>query len=149
MDNIVLASTYRLTAANFRLSAEVLYEKFLERGETLPNNIRAIPFYFLVSHAAELLLKCALLKRGISQAQLKQYELGHNLDSLLKCLMDLGVSISPEAVALVTRLSTDHKKHALRYTALLDDGEPTFTPEPVDLFKVLDELLMAGRTSRA
>lgn len=43
------------------------------------------------------------------------------------------------------RLNHQHEKHALRYTVFVDDGEPTFTPEPEDLFSMLEELMMAGR----
>jgi hypothetical protein len=145
MDNVVLASTYRLTAANFRMSAEVLFHDFQKRGEALRRNVRAIPFYYLVSHAVELLLKCALLKRGESADGLKKYPLGHSLDAQLKKLRHLGVPISDSAVSVIHALSRQHERHNLRYTALLDDGEATFTPEPSVLFGLLDELLLAGR----
>jgi hypothetical protein len=95
MDNVVLASTYRLTAVNFRLSAQVLFEKFKSQGEPLPGNIRAIPFYFLISHAIELLLKCALLKRGRPPSDLKNFALRHNLKGLIQEVINLGRVISP------------------------------------------------------
>jgi hypothetical protein len=81
MDNIVLASTYRLTATHFRMSADILPHDFEKRGEALPKNIRAIPFYYLISHAIELLLKCALLKRGRSADDLKKYPVTHQSES--------------------------------------------------------------------
>jgi hypothetical protein len=94
MDNIVLASTYRLTATHFRMSADILPHDFEKRGEALPKNIRAIPFYYLISHAIELLLKCALLKRGRSADDLKKYPVTHSLNLLLQKLIELGVPLS-------------------------------------------------------
>jgi len=147
MDNVVLASTYRSTATIFRMSAAVLLRDFQERGEALPRNIRAIPFYYLISHAIELLLKCALLKRGQSADDLKKYPVRHSLDALLQKLGQLGVPLSDGAIRIIGALSRQHEKHNLRYTVLLDDGEFTFTPEPSELFDLLDELLLAGRVS--
>jgi hypothetical protein len=145
MDNVVLASTYRSTATIFRMSAAVLVRDFQARGESLPRNVRAIPFYFLISHAIELLLKCALLKRGQSADDLKKFPIRHNLDALLQKLRQLGVPLSDGTIRILGALSRQHEKHNLRYTALLDDGEVTFTPEPSELFDLLDELLLAGR----
>jgi hypothetical protein len=147
MDNVVLASTYRSTATIFRMSAVVLVRDFQERGEALPRNIRAIPFYYLISHAIELLLKCALLKRGQSADDLKRYPVRHSLDALLQKLRQLGMPLSDGAIRIIGALSRQHEKHNLRYTVLLDDGEFTFTPELSELFALLDELLLAGRVS--
>lgn len=148
MDNVVLASTYRSTATIFRMSAKVLLEDFQKKGEAVPGNIRAIPFYYLISHAIELLLKCALLKWGQPADDLKKYPVRHSLNALLQKLRQLGVPLSDSAVSLISALSGQHEKHNLRYTVLLDDGEVTFTPEPSELFNLLDELLLAGRVSR-
>lgn len=147
MDNVVLASTYRLTATNFRMSAEILFREFQKRGEAMPRNVRAIPFYYLISHAIELLLKCALLKRGEPADGLKKYPTGHSLNALLQRLQQMDVPVSDAAANLITALGRQHETHALRYTALLDDGKVTFTPEPSALFELLDELLLAGRIS--
>ena len=146
MDNVVLASTYRLTATNFRMSAEILLQDFQRRDEPLTGNIRAIPFYYLVSHAAELLLKCALLKRGLPIEDLKKYPMRHSLIALLEKLRQFG-PLSDKTISVISALSRQHEKHDLRYTALLDDGVITFTPEPSVLFDVLDDLLLAGGVS--
>lgn len=82
-DNTPLASAFRMQATIFRMSAEVLYKDFEAKGERLPNNFRAIPFYYLATHAAELLLKCALLKRGITVSTLKKSNIRHDLIALL------------------------------------------------------------------
>ena len=66
-DNIYLASIYRVTAVNFWESAKTLSASIECRDDGTPAKITAIPFYFLISHAAELLLKSALLKRGFEE----------------------------------------------------------------------------------
>jgi hypothetical protein len=144
-DNVELVSVYRLTATSFRMSAELLERSFGEKAEEMPHNYRSMPFYYLTSHASELLLKAALLKRGIAPQQLRKTALRHDLQALLKELESQEVSISPSSKAIVIGLSRQHKEHDLRYTALLDDGKPTYTPEPVDVYNMLDELLMATR----
>lgn len=145
MDTTELASIYRLTATIYRMGAVVLSDDFERKGEVVARNRRAIPFYYLVSHSIELFLKCALLKRGHSPKELKKHPVGHGLDGLLDKLQELDVPVSEKANRLIRALSPQHKKHAFRYTALLDDGDMVFTPEPSDLFAVLDELLLIGR----
>jgi hypothetical protein len=147
--NVELASVYRLTATSFRMSAELLEEGFSENGEPMPRNIRSTPFYFLVSHACELLLKAALLKRGVTPAQLRKPALRHDLGSLLATLESQGIRVSPESTAIITLLSRQHKEHDLRYDALLDDGKPTYTPEPANVYAMLDELVMATRIGQS
>jgi hypothetical protein len=88
-----------------------------------------------------------LLKRGEPADGLKKYPIGHSLDALLQKLGQMGVPVSDDAANVIKALSWQHEKHDLRYTALLDDGEVTFTPEPSALFDLLDELLLAGRIS--
>jgi hypothetical protein len=144
-DNIALASVYRQTATSFRMSAELLEKSFGEKAEGMPYNYRSMPFYYLVSHASELLLKAALLKRGVAPQQLRKVALRHDLRALLEELESQEVGVSPSSRAIVLGLSRQHKEHDLRYTALLDDGKPTYTPEPKDVYRMLDDLLMATR----
>jgi hypothetical protein len=146
-DAVELASIYRLTATNFRMSAEVLAAHFRNQDKALPGNRLAIPFYYLISHAMELLLKCALLKRGLTEVDLRKYPVRHGLGDLLQKVKELGVPVSENASKVILALSPQHEEHRLRYSAMLDDGKTTFTPEPDVLFETLDELLMAGRIS--
>jgi hypothetical protein len=143
--NIELASIYRMTATSFRLSGEVIQTSFSEKAEEMPQNYRSIPFYYLISHARELLLKSALLKRGFTSDRLRKSDLRHNLRSLLESLESQGVKMSPDSTAIIRGLSSQHKDHELRYTALLDNGKPTYTPEPSDVYSMLDELTLATR----
>jgi hypothetical protein len=66
-DSIYMESIYRLTGMNFWQSAKQLSEKIEVDDRGVPTKLTALPFYFLVSHATELLLKSALLKRGFSE----------------------------------------------------------------------------------
>jgi hypothetical protein len=146
-DNIELVSAYRLNGANFRASAEVLANTLDLDLEGRPTQLTAIPLYFLASHAAELFLKAALLKRGFDDSDLKKYDVRHNLDSLLFELQQKGVSVTNETVAMLKGMSPQHNKHGLRYTVLLDDGQRTYWPPLSLVFSMLDELLLLTRIS--
>ena len=144
-DPVYLSILYRLTGTNFRLAAEILHDNMELRDDGVPAKLTAIPFYYLVSHAVELLLKSALLKRGSVESETKK--LSHNLRSLLQAVRDKGVVVTPETIALIEGLHPQHQTHALRYDALLDDGKPSYLPPPASLFVMLDELLMLTRIS--
>ena len=141
-DNIYLSSIYRITAVNFWESAKTLSLTLELKSDGTPAKVTAIPFYFLISHAVELLLKSALLKRGFKEGDLKKYDFRHNLDALLKELQTQGVSVTPDTVSLINGLHSQHQNHALRYTALVDDGQKTYMPPPSLVFSMLDELLL-------
>jgi hypothetical protein len=144
-DPIYLASIYRLTAVNFWKSAKIVSASLETNSYGTPAEVTAIPFYFLVSHAAELLLKSALLKRGFEEDDLKKFDYRHNLDALLEALRKQGVSVTPDTVRLISGLHSQHQNHALRYTALVDDGQKTYMPPPPLVFSMLEELLLLTR----
>ena len=146
-DPIVLASVYRLTAVNFRLAAQAVSSTLELRSDGRPAKVTGIPFYFLASHAAELFLKSALLKRGMGSGELKQFDYRHNLRGLIDAVRDKGVRITSETLDMIDGLHSQHHTHALRYTSLLDDGQATFMPPPPLVFAMLDELLMLTRIS--
>ncbi len=145
-DPIYLASIYRLTAVNFWESAKIVSASLETKRDGTPAKVTAIPFYFLVSHAAELLIKSALLKRGFPEGDLKHFAYRHNLDALLEELRRFGVSVTPDTIDLIRGLHSQHHSHALRYTALVDDGQKTYmAPFPL-VFSMLEELLLLTRT---
>lgn len=145
-DNIHLATVYLLGAVNFRESAKTLSENLILNSNGTPSNLTAIPFYFLISHAAELLLKSALLKRGFNQQNLKKHDFRHSLNALLEELQKYGVSITPDTVAMINGLHSQHQNHALRYDALIND-QKMFLPPPPLVFLMLDELYSLTRIS--
>jgi HEPN domain-containing protein len=146
-NNIALASYHRMIAVVFWESAKMLNESFEARGQRVVGNRMAVPFYYLACHAAEMLLKCALLKRNVIPAELKKQDVRHSLGELLKLIEKKGVPISERATQLVASLDGQHKDHALRYLFLMEDSEPVFTPPAEDIFSLLEELLTAGRIS--
>jgi hypothetical protein len=146
-DPIYLASIYRLTAVNFWESAKILSASFATKSDGTPAKLTAIPFYFLVSHAAELLLKAALLKRGFPEGDLKKFDYRHNLDALVEELQKRGVSITSDTLQVIGHLHSQHQTHALRYTALVDDGQKTYMPPTPIVFSMLEELLLLTRIS--
>lgn len=142
-DPIYWASVYRMTAVNFRLSAEALHPSLELRDDGSPAKLTAIPFYFLVSQAIELFLKSALLKRGYVPADLRRFDNKHNLRALLELLKKKGLPVSAEATSIIEGLSPQHAHHLLRYHFLINP----FMPPPTNLWPVLDELLMLTRVS--
>jgi len=146
-DPTELAVVYYLTAVNFWESAKILSASMETNSDGTPAGITAIPFYFLVSHATELLLKSALLKRGFVEGDLKKFDYRHNLVALLEELQKKGLSITSDTIHLIHGLHFQHQKHALRYTALLDDGHRTYMPPPQLAFSILEELLLLTRIS--
>jgi len=144
-ENIPVAVAYYLNGANFRASAEKLMAglEFDDTGR--PATLMAIPLYFLASHAAELFLKAALLKRGTSMSELRGFEYRHNLSALMELLLRKGVSISSDSIAVITGLSAQHADHSLRYAVLVDDGKSTYWPPCASVFEALDELLLLTR----
>ncbi len=146
-DTNYLASIYRLTAVNFWESAKTVSATLELNSDGTPVKATAIPFYFLISHAAELLLKSALLKRGFKEEDLKKYDYRHNLDALLEELQTQGVAVTSDTVSLIHGLHSQHQNHALRYTALVDDGQKTYMPPVHVVFSMLEELLLLTRNS--
>jgi len=142
-DPIYWASVYRMTAVNFRLSAEALLPSLELRNDGSPARLTAIPFYFLVSQSLELFLKSALLKRGYVPADLKRFDYRHNLKAMLELLKNKGLPVSPEATSIIEGLSAQHAHHLLRYHFLINP----FMPPPMSLWPVLDELLLLTRIS--
>lgn len=141
IDSVALASAYRLQAVNFRLSAEKLSATMETKKDGTPARLTAIPFYFLVSHSAELLLKSALLKRGFTESDLKRYNYRHNLNSLLAALQKKGVSVTLNTVNLINGLHSQHQLHIFRYNAIVSIRQKLYLPPAPLLFAMLDELL--------
>lgn len=139
-DNTALALAYRLNGVNFRMSAEKLTEGLDTDDSGRPTKLAAVPLYYLASHAAELLLKAALLKRGFDEPTLRK-NYGHNLTALLNELEKKNVPVTTDTVAVVHGLSEQHREHQLRYTVLVDDGKKTYWPPFALVFAALDELL--------
>ena len=142
-DPIYWATVYRLAAVNFRLSAEKLLPTIELRDDGTSSKLTAIPFYFLISHAIELLLKSILLKRGYEPSDLRRFHTRHNLDALLKLVENKGLPMTDESRQLIVGLSNQHKEHLLRYHLLINP----FMPDPNKFWPLLDELLSLTRIS--
>lgn len=140
-DNIVLAGEYILTGTSFWKSAEILNEHRVRHKRA--NMTTVPPFYYLVSHAAELFLKSALLKRGVLPANLKKPNIRHNLLGLLELLENYGSPISVLTKRVVGLLGELHKDHYMRYRFIVRCGAYKLPPE--EIYKALQELLMSSR----
>jgi hypothetical protein len=147
VDPIQLIVAYRLNGANFRASAEKLAHdtEVDERG--CPTKLTAVPAFYLASHAAELYLKAALLKRDMSDSELRRSGVRHNLSALLDLLLSKNVQMTSQTMEVIRGLSRQHNDHALRYTVLVDYGKKTYWPPFTIVFSSLDELLLLTRTT--
>ncbi|MGQ0542939.1 MAG: hypothetical protein ACT4O9_13960 [Blastocatellia bacterium] len=146
-DFVPLAVAYYMNGVNFKMSAKTLADDIEIGDDGRPAKITAIPLYFLVSHAAELFLKSALLKRGFDEAKLKKFDYRHNLSALLSEIQTRGLPVTDNTVAVAQGLSKQHQAHQLRYTVLVDDGTKTYWPPLPMVFASLDELLLLCRIS--
>ena len=146
-DETYMASIYRMHATLFRDSAARLSATFDTPPSVSPRSRFAIPFYFLVSHAMELLLKSALLKRGVDESALRNQGVRHNLGALMALLEAKGLTFTNQAATVLRAMSDQHENHALRYSALVDDGKATHMPPPAVIEDTLDELLLLTRIS--
>ena len=149
LGSIPLASVYRLNGANFRASAEKLARDIDVDERGCPKKLTAIPMFYLASHAAELYLKAALLKRGVTDTELRKSNIRHNLTGLMDLLLSQNVRVTPQTVKIIKGLSEQHREHALRYSVLLDasHGKKTYWPPITKVFTSLDELLLLTRTT--
>ena len=146
-ENTPLAIAYYLNGLNFQSSAELLAKDLELDDRGTPKKVTAVPFFFLMSHAIELYLKAALLKRGFQEAQLKKFDYRHNLGELLSQLKDKGVVVTPETSSVIGGLHEQHKSHALRYTVLSDNGNKTYWPPIHLVIEAAKELFLLTRIS--
>lgn len=144
-DFVADAAYYRMTAITYWECAKLLERGFADKGQKISGNRMAVPYYLLVSHCMELLLKCALMKRGLEPAKLKRFELRHDLNELLSELLGLGVPVTESTQHLVFVMSEQHKKHIFRYSVFFEGEDAVYVPEPDQIYAVLEELLMTGR----
>lgn len=147
IDDKSVAIAYYMNGVLFQMSAKTLCKEIEVNEKNIPKKYTGVPFYYLCSHAAELFLKAALLKRGFKQADLKKYDYRHNLGALLKELKNKGLVITKNTELAIEALDKQHKKHILRYTVLLDDGEGALFPPLCCCLEMLDELLSLTRIS--
>jgi hypothetical protein len=118
-DNIPLAVSFYSSGQNFWICAKKLEKSIkLDKDKVPLKPLLAVPYYFLVSHSAELFLKAALLKRGVSVHELKKADIRHNLYNLLQKLKSKGLVISERTELVVKDLDEQHRTHTLRYLNL-------------------------------
>jgi hypothetical protein len=146
-DNIPVAVACYLNGSIFRKSAQQLMEGLELDGSGRPATLAAVPVYFLASHAAELFLKAALLKRHFVEADLKKPAYRHSLIALLREIRNKNVPVTEDTAAVIQALSEQHRTHQLRYTVLVGNGTKTYWPPPSLIFAALDELLLMTRIS--
>jgi hypothetical protein len=148
LDSDLVAISYRIQSTFYLMSARVLANDFEKAGTGGAGSLGAIPFYYLMSHAFELLLKCALLKRGFDSNKLKSMKLRHDLRLLMDELQGFGVNISAPGSRIISAIAPQHKNHYLRYDGVIE-GSEILMPPIHDMFLLYDELLLAGPISQS
>jgi len=114
VDSITLASNYRLLAVSFWESAKVLSESCPYKKNNPKSVVTISPFFYLSSHACELFLKSSLLKRDITEQDLKRRNIRHDLIKLLKILEEKSVVITKDTKEVIHKLNDVHSTHKLR-----------------------------------
>ena len=143
-DDQVLGARYWIEAGGFRHCMEVLLAEMDTQSNGMPANRAALPIYYLASHAAELLLKAALLKRGTTNAEIRKYDLRHDLAALTDKLKTYGVVITDQTTGTIGKLSGQHREHHLRYPS---EGS-VMLPHPQALRDMLNELILCVRVGQ-
>lgn len=141
MDNRAsIVSAYYINGEFFSNSVKTLGDHMELDAEGRPTKLAAVPMYFLASHAAELFLKAALIRRGATEADVRK--VGHKLGVLLRRLEDSNVVIGANTVSVVTGLAPHHQSHKLRYDILVDFAIGTYWPALDAVIDALRELRM-------
>jgi hypothetical protein len=73
------------------------------------------PGYFLLCHSMELALKAFLMLHGASEADLRKFDIRHDLEKLLESAETCGLQLTPETHEAIKRLARAHKQHWARY----------------------------------
>lgn len=146
---MMLTSLQFSNAENFIFSAEILSKYYKDRDMKICDSIsRSIPFYHLIAHATELLLKEYLIFRGCDQQDLLRYECRHNLCVLLEMCKEKGISFTPTFEKYVFQMSDSHKNHTYRYQEPANQDGSVFLSAPDSdslLFEIHRELEKLGR----
>jgi len=145
-DNVTLAVSYYTYGRFVYNSAKDLCQHLDFEQRSYADLFSLMPFYYLASHAAELFLKAALLKRGFSERDLRKPRLRHDLNALLGELVSKGVPVTDSTRKMIEGLGAQHKTHELRFPDLVR-GISVFLPPPSSVFEMLDELFLLTRTS--
>ena len=98
------------------------------------------PFYYMIGHSYELILKSFLLTKGIELITLKKYEYGHNLLNLFNLAVKYEEFKKIEGIqeikSTIELLSTFYKDKDFEYIV----AENMFGNHPVVLFEDFDIL---------
>ena len=126
---------YRLwkLGKDYRRYAEVILKNKIEGTDLRP-------FYYMIGHSYELILKSFLLTKGIELITLKKYEYGHNLLKLFNLAIKYKEFKKIEGIkdieSTVELLSTFYKDKDFEYI----ESEIMLVEHPIVLFEDFDIL---------
>jgi hypothetical protein len=112
----VLPPNYEDEASLYSLATEYLHaaEILIETPVTKLNV--SLVSYYLLGHAAELLMKSCLFKAGVPLKELK-FDVGHDLKQLASRVQEIGLR-PPLALPQIVALSTNYKAKSTDYRQL-------------------------------
>ena len=119
MDKVLenLANDYLLNADNSLWAAKKICEVVPEN--TVERMFKAEdPLYFLMGHAAELVLKAALVYKEFDESSLKKNELRHDLNALLNKNKENHIRIDNDFEVFVDAIAENFKDHDFRYARI-------------------------------
>lgn len=106
----VPVASYRLAVAiRYWHAARIVLENQIRDAEYME------PVGHLLSMSAELSLKAFLANTGMSDRELKQQKIGHDLGALLRLCVDRGLELSESDATLILIMRTAHLEHFHRY----------------------------------
>jgi len=112
----VLPPNFEDEASLYSLATEYLHaaEILIETPVTKLNV--SLVSYYLLGHAAELLLKSFLYKAGVPLKELK-FDVGHNLEQLASRVQEIGLR-PPLELPQIVALSSNYKAKSTEYRQL-------------------------------
>jgi hypothetical protein len=125
-------------------------EAYKALREVTPPEVTPIswPRYFLFCHSIELVLKAYLAHTGLTEKQLQNPPIRHNIKNLLDKAIKCGLSLSAGARDKIEDLTETYTNHWPRYPMTKSAFIPLihqFEPDATELFKAVDAALHPGR----
>ena len=132
----MIPSAQYSNANNFIKAAKILNDYYEDRDIRIDSSAaRSTPFYHLLSHAIELILKEYLILKHIDKETLKRFSLRHDLFGLLEECHANNIEFISNFENQIMSLSETHKTHVYRYHGSKNENGTFFMamPSPKDL----------------
>ena len=113
---VVLPPSYEDEASLYSLATEYLHAAAILIETPVTKLNVSLVSYYLLGHAAELLMKSCLHNAGVPLKELK-FDVGHDLEQLATKVQEIGLH-PPLALPHIVALSTNYKTKSTEYRRL-------------------------------